>query len=96
MLVQWASERSFRLDDLAASAEALARADAGRDADFSFQDEEGKTVPLSTEMLVVLDDGRSIAQASNEIYVGTEHALGALAERGVGHRGRHATLWHHA
>ena len=83
LLVQLAAERSFRLEELAASAEALAKARPGLDADFTFVDENNRPVPLSTDMLVVLDEGRSIAQASDEIYVGTEHALGGLAERGV-------------
>jgi ATP-dependent Clp protease ATP-binding subunit ClpC len=84
LLAQMAAERSFRLEDLAKSAETMARADPGRDADFSFLDGSGQPVPLSTEMLVVLDEGRSIALASDETLVGTEHTLGALAEQGVG------------
>ena len=83
LLVHMAAERSFRVDELAASAEALAKARDGLDADFDFLDEGGEPALLSTEMLVVLDEGRSIAQASDEIQVGTEHALGGLAERGV-------------
>src|SRR5512142_1187174 len=84
LLIQWSRERNLRLEDLATSAETMARADPGRNADFNFLDAGGQPVPLSSEMLVVLDEGRSIAQASDEIYVGTEHALGALAEQGVG------------
>lgn len=84
LLIQMAVERSFRLDDLAASAEALARNMPGLSADFNFVDDTGQPVPLSTEMIVVLDEGRSIAQASDETQVGTEHALGALAESGAG------------
>jgi len=83
LLAQLAAERSFRLDELAAAAETLAQASPGVDADFTFVDENGQPVRLSTEMLIVLDEGRSIAQASDEIFVGTEHALGGLAERGV-------------
>ena len=83
LLVQFAAERSFRLDELAASAEVLAKGNSGIDADFVFMDEAGQVVRLSTEMLVALDEGRSIAQAADEIFVGTEHALGGLAERGV-------------
>jgi ATP-dependent Clp protease ATP-binding subunit ClpC len=83
MLAKWAAERGFRLEDLAASAEALAKVVSGIDADFVFTDTNNQPVPFDTEMLVVLDEGRSIAQASNEIHVGTEHALGALAEKGV-------------
>jgi ATP-dependent Clp protease ATP-binding subunit ClpC len=83
LLVQFAAERSFRLDELAASAEVLAKGSTGTDADFVFMDDAGQAVRLSTEMLVALDEGRSIAQAADEIFVGTEHALGGLAERGV-------------
>src|SRR5512139_1710969 len=52
LLVQFAAERSFRLDELAASTEVLAKGSAGLNADFSFLDEKGQPVPLSTEMLV--------------------------------------------
>ncbi len=84
LLVLLAAERSFRLDELAASVETMARNSPGRDADFTFVDDTGATVRFSTEMVIVLDEGRSIAQASDELQVGTEHALGALAERSVG------------
>lgn len=84
LLVQLAAERSFRLDELAASAEVLARNSPGRDADMTFADEPGGVVRLSTEMVIVLDEGHSIAQAADELQVGAEHALGALGERGVG------------
>lgn len=83
LLTSLAVERSFRLDELAISAEMLAKASPGADADFDFVAADGTRVKLSTEMLVVLDEGRSIAQASGESTVGADHALGALAERGV-------------
>lgn len=86
MLVGLAAERSFRLDELAASAEAFARAAPGEDADFVYEGDNGP-IRLSTEMLIVLDEGRSIANAAGESQVGTEHALGGLAERGVGTAG---------
>lgn len=84
LLVLLATERSFRLDELAASAEVLARNSPGRDADLTFTDDTGAVARLSTEMVIVLDEGRSIAQAADELQIGTEHALAALAERGVG------------
>ncbi len=86
LLTGLAAERSFRLDELAASAEAFARAAPGKDADFVYEGENGP-IRLSTEMLIVLDEGRSIADAAGESQVGTEHALGGLAERGVGTAG---------
>jgi len=86
LLASLAAERSFRLDELAASAEAFARAAPGVDADFIYEGDNGP-IRLSTEMLIVLDEGRSIANAAGESQVGTEHALGGLAERGVGTAG---------
>jgi len=87
LLAALAAERSFRLEELAASAEALARAAPGLNADFNFTGADGRPVPLSSEMVIVLDEARSIAEASGETQVGTEHALGGLAERGVGTAG---------
>ncbi len=87
LLASLAAERSFRLEELAASAEALARAAPGLNADFAFVDAAGRSVPMSSEMVIVLDEARSIAEASGESQVGTEHALGGLAERGVGTAG---------
>ncbi len=84
LLTGLAVERSFRMDELAASAEALARSGNGQDADFTFTDAKGAAVPLSTDMLIALDEARSIAEAGGETQVGTDHALGGLAERGVG------------
>jgi len=86
LLTGLAAERSFRLDELAASAEAFARAAPGQDADFTFAG-EGGPIRLSTEMVIVLDEARSIAEAAGEMQVGTEHALGGLGERGVGTAG---------
>jgi ATP-dependent Clp protease ATP-binding subunit ClpC len=83
LLVQLAVERSFRLDELAVSAEVLAKASPGTDANFTYTDAQGQPVRLSTEMVVMLDEARSIAEASGEAQTNTAHALGGLAERGV-------------
>ena len=83
LLTTLAVERSFRLDELAASAETLAKASPGVNADFDFTAADGSRIKLSTETLIVLDEGRSIAQAAGEQTVGTDHALAALSERGV-------------
>ena len=34
-------------------------------------------------MVVVLDEGKGIAQAADEVWIGTEHALGAMSQVGV-------------
>jgi len=63
--------------------EIQARSREGRPADFDYVGASGDKVPLSTEMVVVLDEGKSIAQAADEVWIGTEHALGAMSQVGV-------------
>ena len=83
VLQQLAAERGFKLDDLENEAESLVKARVGRSADFDYVTGDNRHVDLSDEMLVVLDEGRTIAQSMNEIYVGTVHALAAMSQRGV-------------
>ncbi|NIV38259.1 MAG: hypothetical protein GWN58_55230, partial [Anaerolineae bacterium] len=60
-----------------------ARTRIGRDVDFAFVDGNEQRVPLSEETLIVIDEGRAIAQANDEVWVGTEHALAAMTQAGV-------------
>lgn len=83
ILGQFSAERGFALPDLEREVEGLVRSRVGRTADFGFQTANGDLVALSDEMLVVLDEGRAIARAMDEIYVGTSHALAAMSQRGV-------------
>ncbi len=83
LLDRLARERGFKLSDIEQQAEGLVKAREGRSADFDFAAADGRRIPLSDEMLVVLDEGRAIAQSMDEIYVSTAHALGALSQRGV-------------
>jgi ATP-dependent Clp protease ATP-binding subunit ClpC len=75
--------RGFKLKDLETEAETQARTRAGRYANMNFASEQNATVGLSDEMVVVLDEARSIALATGEIYIQTEHLLGALSQSGV-------------
>ena len=86
LLTSLAIERSFRLDELAISAEMLAKASPGADADFDFIAADGSRVKLSTEMLVVLDEGRSIAQASGRVDCGHRARVGRAGRVGYQHR----------
>ncbi|MCS6843862.1 MAG: ATP-dependent Clp protease ATP-binding subunit [Caldilineales bacterium] len=83
LLAQMARERGFSLAELERSVEGMVQAREGRSADFHFVAADGRAIPLSDEMLVVLDEGRAIAQSVDEIYIGTVHALGAMSQRGV-------------
>ena len=82
-IVKLAETRGFKSADLEKDCEAQLRTREGRSANFNYLTEQNVTVPLSDEMLVALDEARSIALASGEIYIGTEHLLGALAQTGV-------------
>ena len=83
VLQRMADARGFKPADLEREAEIQARSREGRPADFDFVTSGGDKLPLSTEMVVVLDEGKSIAQAADEVWIGTEHALGAMSQVGV-------------
>jgi ATP-dependent Clp protease ATP-binding subunit ClpC len=83
VLAHFAEKRGFKIGDLEKRTEAQARNRIGRDADFHYLSRSGEPIPLSHEMLVVLDEGRAIAQSTNEVWIGTDHALAAMSERGV-------------
>jgi ATP-dependent Clp protease ATP-binding subunit ClpC len=83
LLERFSRERGFKLADIERAAEDQVKAREGRGADFDFVAADGRRVPLSDEMLVVLDEGKAVAQSMDEIYVGTVHALAAMSQRGV-------------
>ena len=83
ILNRLATTRGFKLADLENEVENRARTRVGRDVDFTFDDQNEQRVPLSQETLIVIDEGRAIAQANDEVWVGTEHALAAMTQAGV-------------
>jgi ATP-dependent Clp protease ATP-binding subunit ClpC len=82
-----AQERGFKLSDLDAAAVAQLNAREGRSADFVFVLDNGGKIDLSDEMLQSIDEALTIAQASDEVWIGTEHLLSALSQRGAGTAG---------
>jgi ATP-dependent Clp protease ATP-binding subunit ClpC len=83
LLSRLAESRGFKLSDLERDIETQARTREGRSAKFDYVTDQNVTAPLSDEMLIALDEARSIALASGEIYIATEDLLGALAQTGV-------------
>ncbi|MBN1584343.1 MAG: ATP-dependent Clp protease ATP-binding subunit, partial [Anaerolineae bacterium] len=83
VLNHFAERRGFSIHNLEQAVESQARMRRGLDANFTFTDHNGKPIPLSDEMLTVLDEGKSIAEAMGELAVGTEHALAAMSQAGV-------------
>jgi ATP-dependent Clp protease ATP-binding subunit ClpC len=83
LLQRFAETRGFKLADLENEVENRARTQIGRDVDFYFVDGNEQRVPLSREALIVIDEGLTIAQAMDEVQVGTEHALAAMTQAGA-------------
>ncbi|MGQ9904451.1 MAG: Clp protease N-terminal domain-containing protein, partial [Anaerolineae bacterium] len=78
-----AESRGFTVAELDKEVEAQVRARTGRAANFNYLTDQNSTVQVSDEMVIALDEARSIALASGEIYIATEHLLGALSQTGV-------------
>ena len=76
-------QRGADLNDLVRRVEMMAHSNKGHDASFNFTDDFGRNVPLDEEMLVVLDEGFSIAQAREELKAGSGHALAAMTQPNV-------------
>jgi ATP-dependent Clp protease ATP-binding subunit ClpC len=83
LLERFSRERGFKLADIERTAEEQVRAREGRSAEFDFVAADSRRIPLSDEMLVVLDEGKAVAQSMDEIYAGTVHVLAAMSQRGV-------------
>ena len=78
-----AVERGFTIDDLERAVEAQIKPRDGRPADFVLKTGDGGQVELSDELLKALDDALTIAQANDEVWIGSEHLLSALAQPGL-------------
>ncbi len=78
-----AQERGFKLSDLDAATVAQLKTREGRPADFVFVLDNGGKVELSDELLQAIDEALTIAQASDEVWIGTEHLLSSLSQAGV-------------
>jgi ATP-dependent Clp protease ATP-binding subunit ClpC len=83
ILVELSKQRGFDWDDLVRRVEMMAKHTAGRNANFYFTDDFGEDVPLAEEMLIVLDEALTIAQAREELRASSGHALGAMAQQNV-------------
>jgi ATP-dependent Clp protease ATP-binding subunit ClpC len=83
LLERLTGERGSKLEKLIQAAQDQARTRRATDVDFDFTIQDGTRVPLGNEMLTVLDEGRAIARARDEVWVGTEDALAAMSQAGV-------------
>jgi ATP-dependent Clp protease ATP-binding subunit ClpC len=83
MLQLLAAQRAFKLEELEKDVDSQLRTRQGRAANFNFITDQNVAAPISDETLIALDEARAIALATGEIYIASEHLLGALSQTGV-------------
>jgi ATP-dependent Clp protease ATP-binding subunit ClpC len=67
--------RGHRWNRFSDEINSLAHERIAADAEFDWVSDESQPIPLSDEMLIVLDEALTLAQARDEVYASTEHAL---------------------
>jgi ATP-dependent Clp protease ATP-binding subunit ClpC len=67
--------RGHRCDRFTGEVNGLAHERIAADVDFDWITDQNRHIPLSDELLIVLDEALTLAQARDEVYAGTEHAL---------------------
>lgn len=70
----------INLDDLSRRVESMANLSKGRNGKFYFTDDFGKDIPLSNEMLIVLDEALTLARSRDEMKASSGHALAVMAQ----------------
>ncbi len=90
LLRDFSQERGFVWDDLERDVERTVRDQVWtrnttdvKDATFDFVTASGERIPLSVKMLVVLDDGLTLAQEQGQVQCTSAHALAIIADIGT-------------
>ncbi|MCS7260300.1 MAG: hypothetical protein NZ765_05915 [Anaerolineae bacterium] len=83
MLQQLTAGRGHRWESLLREVAALARGRAAPGGTFDRVVDDNRRVPLSDELLLVLDEALTLARAREEVYLGTEHVLEGMTDRRV-------------
>ena len=52
--------------------------------DLSFITQDNKSVELSRQMIIALDEALTIAQNNDEVWIGTDHLLAAMSKKTLG------------
>lgn len=77
-------KRGLDLDRLERSARMAAETRRDVDGDLMFNSSTGEKIPLSRQMIIALDEALSVAQATGQSYVETDHLLAVMAESKLG------------
>jgi ATP-dependent Clp protease ATP-binding subunit ClpC len=84
LLRNFSQERGFNWADFEQDVDRLASERAARDMEFDFVADNRKRISLSEEVLIVLDEGLTIARSRDEAWCNTAHALAVMTEISVG------------
>jgi ATP-dependent Clp protease ATP-binding subunit ClpC len=84
LLRNFSKERGFNWADFEQDVDRLASERVARDMEFDFVADNRKRIPLSEEVLIVLDEGLTIARSRDEAWCNTAHALAVMTEISVG------------
>jgi ATP-dependent Clp protease ATP-binding subunit ClpC len=84
LLRNFSKERGFNWASFEQSVERAAAERGARDAGFDFLADNRQRVSLSNEMIIVLDEGLTIAKSRDEAWCNTAHALAVMADITVG------------
>lgn len=84
LLRDFSKERGFNWATFEQDVDKLASERLARDINFDFVADNREKIALSEEMLIVLDEGLTIAKSRDEAWCGTAHALAVMADVRVG------------
>lgn len=84
ILRQLAEQRGFNWAAFEESVNRAAQDRLAPDVNFDFQTDGGQLIPLGDDILYLIDEGLTLAQARNETRCGSEHVLALMPERRVG------------
>jgi len=80
ILEYFKTQRALDLDRLERSVRLAAEQRRDQDGDLLFQTISGDKISIGRQMIFVLDEALSVAQARNEVYIDTDHVLAVLPE----------------
>jgi ATP-dependent Clp protease ATP-binding subunit ClpC len=80
----FSEKRGVDLDRLERTARIAAETRRDVDGDLTFATASGEKIPLSRQMIIALDEALSVAQATGQTYVETDHLLAVMTESKLG------------
>jgi ATP-dependent Clp protease ATP-binding subunit ClpC len=75
--------RGHQWERFAGEVSGLAHERVAVDANFDWVDDSERRIPLSDELLIVIDEALTLAQARDEVYANSEHALAGMTHHKV-------------